>query len=86
MEVYPNSILFDDNKVLEAQLNGDVQMAAPSLSKFEKFTKKYRVFDLPFLFDNIEAVDRFQRSETGVKLNRQWFGGVLQVWHFGSMA
>ena len=32
MEVYPNSILFDDNKVLEALLIGDVQMAAPSLS------------------------------------------------------
>ncbi|HIB18307.1 MAG TPA: C4-dicarboxylate ABC transporter, partial [Alphaproteobacteria bacterium] len=48
MEVFPNSTLFDDNKVLEAMLNGDIQLAAPSLSKFEKFTKKYRVFDLPF--------------------------------------
>jgi len=39
MEVFPNSTLYDDNKVLEALLNGDVHMAAPSLSKFEKFTK-----------------------------------------------
>jgi len=86
MEVYPNSILFDDNKVLEALLIGDVQMAAPSLSKFEKFTKKYRVFDLPFLFDNIEAVDRFQRSETGVNLKqamvRRGLTG-LAFWHNG---
>ena len=51
MQVFPNSTLYDDNKVLEALLNGDVQLAAPSLSKFEKFTKKYRIFDLPFLFD-----------------------------------
>lgn len=39
MQVYPNSTLYDDDKVLEAMLNGDVQLAAPSLSKFEKFTK-----------------------------------------------
>ena len=38
VEVYPNSTLFNDNKVLEAMLLGDVQMAAPSLSKFEKYT------------------------------------------------
>jgi len=42
MEVFPNSTLYDDNKVLEALLNGDVHLAAPSLSKFEKFTKKFR--------------------------------------------
>ncbi|OXD84684.1 C4-dicarboxylate ABC transporter, partial [Vibrio parahaemolyticus] len=63
-----NSTLYDDDKVLEALLNGDVQLAAPSLSKFEKFTKKYRLFDLPFLFDDVAAVDRFQNSEAGEKL------------------
>ena len=62
MEVYPNSTLYDDNKVLEALLTGDVQMAAPSLSKFENFTKKFRLFDLPFMFENIEAVNEFQQS------------------------
>jgi hypothetical protein len=50
MEVFPNSTLFDDDKVMEALLLGDVQLAAPSLSKFEAYTKKYRLFDLPFLF------------------------------------
>ncbi|MDE0211544.1 MAG: C4-dicarboxylate ABC transporter, partial [Boseongicola sp.] len=39
MEVFPNSTLYNDDKVLEALLNGDVQLAAPSLWKFEKFTK-----------------------------------------------
>jgi len=49
-------------------LLGDVQMAAPSLSKFEQYTLKYRIFDLPFLFNDIQAVDRFQHSEDGQKL------------------
>ena len=65
VEVYPNSQLFGDNKVLEAMLLGDVQMAAPALSKFERYTKKVALYDLPFLFENIAAVDRFQSSKDG---------------------
>jgi C4-dicarboxylate-binding protein DctP len=65
VEVYPNTQLYNDDKVLQAMLLGDVQMAAPSLSKFEQYTLQYRIFDLPFLFDNIDAVDRFQQGESG---------------------
>jgi C4-dicarboxylate-binding protein DctP len=68
VEVYPNSQLYGDNKVLEAMLLGDVQMAAPSLSKFEAYTPKLQLFDLPFLFKDMEAVERFQKSEAGQKL------------------
>ncbi len=68
VEVYPNSQLFGDNKVLQAMLLGDVQMAAPSLSKFKSFTKKLQLFDLPFLFKDMEAVERFQQSEAGQEL------------------
>ena len=65
MQLFPSSQLFDDNKVMEALLLGDVQVAAPSLSKFESFTKKYRVFDLPFLFNNMEQVNGFTNGPTG---------------------
>ena len=86
MEVYPNSTLYNDNQVLEAMLQGDVQLAAPSLSKFEQFTKKFRIFDLPFMFKNIEAVDAFQTSETGQamkeSMERRGLLG-LEFWHNG---
>jgi len=65
MEVFANSTLFDDDKVLEALLLGDVQLAAPSLSKFEAYTLKYRLFDLPFLFSSLKAVDSFIQSDSG---------------------
>ena len=68
VEVFPNSQLFGDAKELEALLLGDVQLIAPSLSKFDRYTKKIQVFDLPFLFDDIEAVDRFQQSAAGKAL------------------
>ncbi len=86
MEVFPNSSLYDDDKVLEAMLAGDVQLAAPSLSKFETFTKKFRLFDLPFIFEDIDAVDRFQQSEDGQALlesmTRRGLIG-LAFWHNG---
>ena len=68
VEVYANSQLFGDDKVLEAMLLGDVQLAAPSLSKFSRYTKQLDIFDLPFLFENMAAVDRFQQGPDGQKL------------------
>ncbi len=86
MEVFPNSTLYTDEQVLEAMLRGDVQLAAPSLSLFESITKAYRLFDLPFMFENIEAVDAFQSSEAGQvmmdSMQRRGLQG-LEFWHNG---
>jgi len=86
MEVFPNSTLYNDDQVLEALLQGDVQLAAPSLSKFEQFTKVFRIFDLPFMFKNIAAVDEFQNSDTGQamkeSMTRRGLLG-LAFWHNG---
>ena len=86
MEVFPNSTLYTDEQVIEAMLRGDVQLAAPSLSLFELITKAYRLFDLPFMFKNIAAVDAFQASETGQemldKMQRRGLQG-LGFWHNG---
>ncbi len=68
VEVYPNSQLFGDGKEMEALLLGDVQLIAPSLSKFDRYTNQIQVFDLPFLFDDIAAVHRFQNGPTGTAI------------------
>ena len=86
VQVFPNSQLFGDAKEMEAVLLGDVQFIAPSLSKFDRYTKKIQLFDLPFLFDDIAAVDRFQHSPPGQALldsmkNRGLQG--LAYWHNG---
>ena len=75
---------------MEALLLGDVQFIAPSLSKFDRYTKKIQVFDLPFLFDDIEAVNRFQKRAKGKQLLRSmedknitglgyWHNGMKQL-------
>ncbi len=86
VQVFPSSQLFGDAKELEALLLGDVQFIAPSLSKFDRYTKKIQVFDLPFLFDDIEAVDRFQSSAAGKGLLESMKArGLLGLayWHNG---
>ena len=86
VEVYPNSQLFGDAKEMEALLLGDVQIIAPSLSKFEKFTKKLQVFDLPFLFDDVAAIDRMQAGPIGQAMLKSMadkgYTG-LGYWHNG---
>lgn len=86
MEVFPNSSLYTDEQALEALIAGDIQLAAPSLSLFEPFTKKFRLFDLPFVFKDIGAVDRFQASDDGQAIKdsmaRRGIKGLV-FWHNG---
>ncbi len=70
IEVHPSSTLFGDADEMAALQRGEVQMLAPSVSKFESYTKQLQVFDLPFLFDDLEAVKRFQRREKSRQLLR----------------
>jgi len=90
VEVYPNSSLFGDGKEMDALVMGDVHMLAPSLSKFEHYAKALQVYDLPFLFDDLAAVDRFQQGEHGQQLLRSmehhnilglayWHNGMRQM-------
>ncbi|MGR3808827.1 TRAP transporter substrate-binding protein [Pasteurella testudinis] len=65
VEVYANSSLYGDGKEMEALLLNNVQMLAPSLAKFDKYAPQIQIFDLPFLFDDIAAVERFEKSDAG---------------------
>ena len=68
VEVFPNSQLYNDKEVLKALLLGDIQLAAPSLSKFGKYTKKWGLFDLPFLFKDDKAIACFTNGPEGQAL------------------
>ena len=86
VQVFPNSQLFGDGKEMEALLLGDVQLLAPSLAKFEHYSKPIQIFDLPFLFTDIQALDRFQQSPQGQALLKSMEGkGItgLGYWHNG---
>lgn len=66
--IHANADLMDDDEAVTAVAEGRIHFAAPSLSKFEGYTQQLKVFDLPFLFPDMDAVNRFQQSPTGQAL------------------
>jgi C4-dicarboxylate-binding protein DctP len=66
IEIYPNSQLYKDKEELEALQLGSVQMLAPSLAKFGPLgAKEFEVFDLPFLFPSVAALQKIQTGPIG---------------------
>jgi C4-dicarboxylate-binding protein DctP len=68
VQVYPSSQLYKDKAVLKAIKLDSVQMACPSFSKFGKFVPQLALFDLPFLFRDIDHLHKVQDSAVGQKL------------------
>jgi len=86
VEVYPSAQLMEDTESIEALAFGEVQMIAVSLSLFDRLTPRFQVFDLPFLFPNLAAVERFQAGAVGQELKTTLADqGILglQFWHNG---
>ncbi|NCU66976.1 TRAP transporter substrate-binding protein [Acidovorax sp. 210-6] len=69
VEVYANSALYKDKEEMEALQMGSVQMLAPSLAKFGPLgVKEFEVFDLPFIFDDRDALHKVTNGPVGEKL------------------
>ena len=91
VQVYPSSQLYKDKAVLKALKMNSVQMAAPSFSKFGKIVPQLALFDLPFLFKDIDQLHRVQDGVVGSKLkglvNKKGFV-ALNFWdnHFKQLS
>ena len=68
VQVYPNSQLYTDKEVLKAIKLNSVQMACPSFSKFTKTVPQLALFDLPFLFRDMDHVHKVEDGPVGQKL------------------
>ncbi len=69
VEVYPNSSLYKDREEMEALQLGAVQLIAPSLAKFGPLgVHEFEVFDLPYLFDDAEALHKVTTGPIGTQL------------------
>jgi C4-dicarboxylate-binding protein DctP len=86
VEVYPSAQLMSDDDSLDALAFGEVQMIAISLSKLDRLTHKFQIFDLPFLFPDLAAVEKFQASQYGHSLLTSMVDSKLlglTYWHNG---
>jgi C4-dicarboxylate-binding protein DctP len=68
VEVYPNSSLFDDKDVMEPLMTNAIQMAAPAFSKFTKMAPQLQLFDLPFLFNDLDHLHKVTQGPVGEKI------------------
>ena len=68
VQVFPNSQLYSDKKVLDALSSGSVEMAAPSTAKFTSWVPQLQLFDLPFMFKNREVLYQTMDGEVGKKM------------------
>jgi C4-dicarboxylate-binding protein DctP len=87
VDVYPNSQLYGDQDEIAALLMGSVEMLAPSLTKLKVLhTPEFEVFDLPYLFADIESAHRVTQGQIGkdllAKLAPQGVIG-LAIWDNG---
>ena len=69
VEVYPNSQLFKDGEEMQMLQLGNVQMLAPSVSKFGPLgAREFEIFDLPYIFDNYAELHTVTQGVIGQTL------------------
>ncbi len=69
VEVYPNSQLFKDAEELDGLQLGSVQMLAPVPGKFGPAgIPEFEVFDLPYMFPDLDALQRIYDGPAGATL------------------
>jgi len=68
VQVFPDSKLFKDGEEFEALSRGDVQMIAPATSKVSQLFPQWQIWDLPYLFTNLESVHQVMDGPLGKML------------------
>jgi len=68
VEVYPNASLYDDRDAIEACSLNAVQIVAPSFSKYTSFVPQLQLFDLPFLFNDVDHLHMVLNGPVGKEL------------------
>lgn len=85
VRVFPNGTLYPDNQAIEALAAGELEMAAPSTAKFMGMVPSLQMFDMPFLFPDIQTLHHaldsgigeeiktlFQERRLGIQLLAFW--------------
>ncbi|SMC87304.1 C4-dicarboxylate-binding protein DctP [Desulfocicer vacuolatum DSM 3385] len=85
VEVFANGTLYRDNEAIEALAAGDLEMAAPSSAKLMGIVPALQLFDMPFLFSDIQSVHNAMDGAIGeemkeIFLNRNLGIRLLTFW------
>lgn len=86
IEIHPNGELYTEDKEFAALKAGEVQMLAPSLSRFASLgLKEFELFDVPFMFPDKAALYAVTDGPLGKKLlGRMESQGLLGLAYWDS--
>lgn len=90
VKIYPNGMLYNDENELDALLEGEIQMIAPTFSKMTGSLPNWQVLDLPFLIENEEQLKSVLHGPLSEKLLKEletinvkgltfWSNGFKQI-------
>ncbi|RAX56686.1 C4-dicarboxylate ABC transporter [Helicobacter monodelphidis] len=86
VEVFPSAQLVDDDKVFMELKRNNVQMAAPSFSKFTPLVKEFNLWDIPFIFRDNDHLHQVMDGEVGQILKDKLMAKgfvALEYWDAG---
>lgn len=69
VEIYPNASMGDDAEMVAAVSLGTLQMTLPATGNMAPYSEKWGVFDIPFLFNSVDAAFAAVDGEIGEYLN-----------------
>lgn len=90
VQVYPNGMLYNDENELEALLENEIQMIAPTFSKMTDTLPSWQVLDLPFIIETPEQLNKVLDGPLSKKLLQEletvnvkgltfWSNGFKQI-------
>jgi len=79
VEVFANGSLYQDNEAIEALAAGDLEMAAPSSAKFMGIVPALQLFDMPFLFSDIQSVHTTIDGAIGEEMKELFLNRNLDI-------
>lgn len=82
VEVHHGGTLGGDRELAESVDTGTIQMALNGSMILGNYDPKFRIFDLPFIFDNYEEVDRIIEGPVGEELTDVIEGTNIRVLSF----
>jgi TRAP-type transport system periplasmic protein len=88
VEVFPSAQLGSEIDMVENMGLGAIDIVIPGDGAFGSYIPKYQGLVLPFLFDNVDHMDRVYKSDIGEEINAELLEKVnsrmLAVWHRGA--
>jgi len=68
VQVFSDSLLFSQSEELRALREGKVELIAPAVAQLESVSARFKLFDLPFIFANPSAAQKFVEGKYGDRL------------------